>query len=520
MSSVAGSRRSLRWPSIWSAVAGLVAAAAYALSPMTVLAGGLAVLLLRAAGRGLPAGERRWLAAVLLLALAVRVAAVGAIFLAAPHDDQALAVLSGDEAQMQSRAMRMRDIIRGTAVDRYDYTVVFDEYGQNSYNTVLAAAQVIFGPSPYAMRLVNAVLFLCAAVLLFRVARGAFGALPAFGGLLVLLFVPTLLVWSISLLKESLYFFLTSTAVVAALAAMRARDVLGALHTNAGPPEGGHHEHAEEGRTDTSYVASTFRRTTAASAFMPTIGVRVGALAVLAGVLWALRDLRPGALAFTAAGLVLGAAAAAFTTRDVWTRVIAAASIVVFACVALALPSIRSRLLSGIGAAARTHAGNVFTVGHSYKLLDEAFYVHPRPLSENVTLTVDEAARFLIRAVASIIAVPLPWQLATRSELLFMPEQLLWYAIVILAIAGARHAFQADSLVAGVLTGVACTTAAVIAVTNGNVGTLIRFRGLVTPYLIWIAAIGFCVMMRRLALMSHHARFARQSIDTAEHRAQ
>ena len=50
---------------------------------------------------------------------------------------------------MQSRAMRMRDIIRGDAIDRFDYTVVFDEYGQNSYNTLLAADGGIADASPY-----------------------------------------------------------------------------------------------------------------------------------------------------------------------------------------------------------------------------------------------------------------------------------------------------------------------------------------------------------------------------------
>src|SRR5438477_126544 len=83
----------LRSPMMWSAVAGLLAAAAYALSPITVIAAVLAALLLRVAGRGLPSGERRRLAALLLVALALRAVVVGAIFLTAPHDDQALAVL-------------------------------------------------------------------------------------------------------------------------------------------------------------------------------------------------------------------------------------------------------------------------------------------------------------------------------------------------------------------------------------------------------------------------------------------
>src|SRR5439155_6865439 len=207
----------------WIIIAGVIAASVYALSPMTVVSASLATALLLVAGRGLSRHERRWLLGLLVVALALRAAAVGAIFLGAPHDDQAVAVISGDEAQMQSRAMRMRDIIRGDAIDRFDYTVVFDEYGQNSYNTLLADAQVLFGPSPYGMRLLNVVLFAAAAVLLCRLVRPAFGAVPAFGGLAILLFVPTLFVWSISLLKESLYLLLSVTALASAVHAVRAR---------------------------------------------------------------------------------------------------------------------------------------------------------------------------------------------------------------------------------------------------------------------------------------------------------
>src|SRR5258708_28051542 len=173
----------------WSVLAGLALAVVYALSPLTVLTAALTALSLRIVGRALPPGERRWVVGLLAIALALRVIAIGAIFLSAPHDDQAVAVLSGDEAQMQSRAMRMRDIIRGVSGDRYDYIVVFDEYGQTSYNTLLAGAQVIFGPSPYGMRVFNAWLFVLAAGLLFRAAPPRFCAAPPLLGVLPLLFV-------------------------------------------------------------------------------------------------------------------------------------------------------------------------------------------------------------------------------------------------------------------------------------------------------------------------------------------
>src|SRR5262249_4047611 len=46
-----------------------------------------------------------------------------------------------------------------------------------------------------------------------------------------------------------------------------------------------------------------------------------------------------------------------------------------------------------------------------------------------------------------------------------------------------------------VLVGYALPTTAALALTNGNVGTLLRLRGLVIPYLLWISAVGFAAMI-------------------------
>ena len=99
-------------------------------------------------------------------------------------------MLSGDEAYGLSRALRARDVMTGAPVGPYDYFVASDEYGRNSYITLLTGIQILFGPTPYSMRLLNTLLFLVAGILLFRLSRSAFGSLPAFLGLTVFLFLP------------------------------------------------------------------------------------------------------------------------------------------------------------------------------------------------------------------------------------------------------------------------------------------------------------------------------------------
>ena len=214
---------------IWSVLAGVLAGAIYTVSPLTVWTAALALVVFRFAGVGLPESETRALKIILSVALFVRLAAIGGLFLVntPKHDDGAVSMLSGDEAYGMSRALRTRDVVMGVATNQYDYFVAYDEYGNNSYISRLTAIQLMFGPTPYSMRLFNSVLFTIGAVLLFRVARAGFGPLAAAGGLIVMLFVPTLFLWSISLLKESSY--LLGSALVLSVVALVAFGLIWAV---------------------------------------------------------------------------------------------------------------------------------------------------------------------------------------------------------------------------------------------------------------------------------------------------
>jgi hypothetical protein len=172
-----------------------------------------------------------------------------------------------------------------------------------------------------------------------------------------------------------------------------------------------------------------------------------------------------------------------------------------------ATPTVRERLVSALDSAAKTHAGHVFTQGHAYKLLDAGFYVVPVPAVDSpVTLTTAEAARYVIRAVVSFVVVPVPWQLASTRELTYLPEQLLWYALVALFPIGLVAGWKRDPLVVSMLAGYIVPTAVALALTNGNVGTLLRLRGMIIPYVVWISAVGFVSWLEHYAPRSSRAR--------------
>lgn len=409
-------------------------------------------------GRGLPADERRVLIGMLGLALALRAGLVATQMLGdlSQLNDMAVGALAGDEAYYLARALRVRDLLLGYAATKFDYFVATDSYGQTSYLQLLTAVQVIFGPTPFSMKVLNGLLYVCGAGLLFRMARASFGVLPSYLGLAVVLFLPSLFFSSVSLLKESGYFLAVSM-----------------------------------------FVTCCWRAVTQIRAKQSALAVPFAAVAAVSLLL--LDGIRRGGLVLMAGGLVTGLA--------IWfigqsrARV---ASAITAAAVGLLLvmtvPALRERATTGIASAARLHGGHVFTVGHVYKLLDEEFYVLPEtPAGWRLKLSGAEAARFVARAAFSFAVTPWPWQMRSASELAFLPEHVVWYLLILALPFGVVPAWRSDPLATALFLGFAIPTAVVIASTNGNVGTLLRMRGLVTPFVAWISMVGMCAMAERLA---------------------
>jgi hypothetical protein len=421
-----------------------------AASPLLIVDALLFAAILLLARRGLPDDERTQVTWLLATAALVRVAVVGALLIvsARTNTDHSAGILFGDEAYTLMRSLRRRDILLGFPVTQLDYDDLFDAYGWTRYTPILSWIQLVFGPSPYSARLLNAVSFLGGAVLLYRCARIGFGRYPALAGLAALVFLPSWIIWSTTLMKESVYFLLTATAIAAGMAIVRARPW----------------------------------------------AAKAAAAALLGACTIAVVDFRPAAALLVGGGVALGLVAYALMLTRTSRRMVAAGAVVAAVTIAVA----PGRLLVALQETAKQHTGHVFTVGHAYKTLDDKFYATANARVSNLTLTPAEASRYVARSFATFIVTPLPWQTETRSELVFIPQQLVWYAFVVLSIVAARTAWRRDRLFLALLAGAVAPTSLAVALTNGNVGTLIRLRDVVTPLWVWTAALGAVVAMQWL----------------------
>ena len=184
-----------------AAAAGIVLGAAYALSPLTVLVLATLPLFWRWVSRDLSERERYWLAVVLCAAVAVRLIAIGGLFVTA-NASVPYANFFGDEEFFKRRSVWMRNIGLGVPIAGSDVIYAYDDVGRSLHLYVLAYLQAMVGNAPYGILMLNAAVYAVGALALYRLVRPAFGGVAALGGLALLRFLPSLMTWSISALKE------------------------------------------------------------------------------------------------------------------------------------------------------------------------------------------------------------------------------------------------------------------------------------------------------------------------------
>jgi hypothetical protein len=439
---------------IQGAAAGVALGLAYALSPVTVWFGVALLALVAWAGRGLPESERRWIVSLLMVAIALRILAIALLFVTSEPSQIVSFFWDGDGAALKRRSLWIRDVWLGNPVLPFYFNAAFDRlYGWTTYLHVLAYLQYLLGPAPYALHLMNVSFCMATAVALHKLVRTAYGSEAAMLGFVLLLFLPTPFFWSVSALKESLYVFLAVVALVGAVSILRARSLV----------------------------------------------ARALALAAASGAIAAIGGVRVGGTAITLLGLVAGFTASIVVRRVSWVLVTIA--ILAFGGARLANhPAVQTRIMSQLNSSAVLHIGHVRTEGHSYKLLDQHFYSEPVTLS----MSPGEAARFSVRALVNFVVVPLPWQIRSTAQIIFLIQQVIWYLLVALALVGLVAGLRRDALVTCLLASFAVIGAGVIALNSGNIGTMVRHRDTIVPFVVWLSALG--AVTTASGIMSRSAR--------------
>jgi hypothetical protein len=428
---------------------GVAAGVCYVLSPLSVVCGLAMAALIGWAGRGVDAGERRWLFAILLTAVIARVLVIVALFMLTDHQRVPFGNLFGDEDYFIRRSLWIGNAALGLPMHRADLIYAYDPDIRTSFLYVLAMLQVLFGPAPYGAHLFSIVCYLGASIVLYRLVRPSYGRLPALLGLGLLLFLPSQFAWSLSALKEPLYFLAMSVGLVAAVTVGR---------PGSGPR-------------------------------------RIGAVVVLVAAALAAESIRQGGLAMVGGGAAAGLALGLLGRRPRLAVALALVGILA-ALFLLSRGSVKDRIVTSARHAVAVHWNHVNTPGYVYTILDDSFYARKEAVDE---MTLREGVRYVAGSLAAYLVVPLPWKIQSRTALLYLPEQIVWYLLLMLVPIGMIAGRRRDPQLTALLAAYAATAAVLVAFTSGNVGTLVRHRGLALPYLLWFSMLGACELIARVA---------------------
>jgi hypothetical protein len=212
---------------------------------------------------------------------------------------------------------------------------------------------------------------------------------------------------------------------------------------------------------------------------------RLFGVVLLAGAIAANNTVRAGAAVIMIAGIAAGLAGAIVVRRV--ALVLCVVILVPLAAARLwERPDVQAKIMAQLKLSAVLHIGNVRTEGHPYKLLDQRIYSN----NAIATMTPAEGLRFVVRALVSFIVVPLPWQITSASEIAFLAQQVVWYILVALACVGLVAGLRRDALVTCLLAALAASGGAVIAINSGNIGSMVRFRDTIVPFVVWLSAVG------------------------------
>lgn len=413
-----------------------------------------------------PAGERRFLTGLFLAGVLLRVILSSGLDLLASTSQRGESFSLVEPSEPWGRAvdrtrrpLRMFDSDdyseRGYAIAQYargranptHLAYINSRYGWNTYLYAIGGFYYLFGFSPISVKWINAILGALLGPAVFLLGWVCFRSRwVARAGALATAFFPSLILWSLSNMKEPLLTLVTLLLLI----------VLSLL-----PWE------RRRGRALAWGAGALVLLLVHASLRFPVYTLALAASWLLAMWIQARQPRAWRALILLA--LLAGAWAA------------------------------RPAIEKGLARAFLSHARYVESQGVGYRILPDSYYTEEgrmRLTRGEMDFSPGNLLAWSGKALFHYLGEPLPRRMDNPVHLLFYPQMVLWYFALGLALIGAvsglfwfrkRALFLILFLAAWVFVG---------AITNGNVGTVFRFRDMLTPLILLLACLGAKVFLQ------------------------
>ena len=320
------------------------------------------------------------------------------------------------------------------------------DYGHNGYVLIIGWFYYLFGFSPISVKLLNGWIGALHVLPIFFLAKSCFQPTIARWTAVGVAGFPTLVFWSTANLKEPLMFLLTA--------------VLFLLFRF-------------------FQIAHTLSRR-----------ALLGGLFLLTFYLLSDLSRREFFLVLVACLMLAFSVEQCFRKRWFAALILGAVALIYFG-----FPVIRE----GLHLAVYRHRGYVGEPGITYRYLPEKFYL------PGFSMPTEAIVRAIPNAVMHYLLEPNLLWAGSRFALFLVPQMIPWYFLLPLALIGVAAGLRRKPWNCGFLAMILFFWILMGALSNANIGTLIRLRDMVTPIVLLFAAAGFWTFARGSTGLSQEA---------------
>lgn len=131
--------------------------------------------------------------------------------------------------------------------------------------------------------------------------------------------------------------------------------------------------------------------------------------------------------------------------------------------------------------------GQTDATGSGYKIYPERFYLTSSNASPLKPLEFTYA---FIKSWIYFMFAPFPWVITTKLQLVSYFQIILWYILILFSIQGILIGLRYNLKKVLILISYLFLTSSFLALASGNIGTMLRHRDMVTPFYLIFSAVG------------------------------
>lgn len=338
----------------------------------------------------------------------------------------------GDDGYTIQQSWWIAQYIRGIQLHQDQLWGMFYPYGKTGYLYLMALFHYLFGYSPISVTLINVIIGALTGIIYYYVAKEVTNIKLAKIVAILVTSYPSLVIWSVTNLKDPLFIFFTGIILWLLLR------------------------------------------------FLKNESFKYIALSILAAYLQFL--IRPWVI-YPTLIIILLCCLSVILKKKI-RLVIILILIIIFPFI---LPYLKILLINFKSAVIEYNRGVVFSGGSIYRVYDDVVYADTIQISQ---IGYPVVLRGLFKGWVYFLLEPFPWRIISGQNLMLIPLTIIWYPILLFSTYGILVQLRYELKKFFLFIFYFFITGSILCLTESNIGTVARMRDLLTPIILMFAAIG------------------------------